>query len=105
MLVSAGLALIAVSVSDLVKPDSSNSGTGLLKGGFAILFVSWAILAIATLFSVKRPASYSQLTNDKSFRDGTLVQILLNLYNSKVDTNSRCCSCSMPSSFRYPCLS
>lgn len=105
VLVSTGLALVAVSVSDLVKPDSSNSGTGLLKGGFAILFVSWVILAIATLFSMKRPASYTQLTNDKSFRDGTLVRLSLNLYNSKIDTNSRCCSCSTPSSFRYPCLS
>ncbi|KAF3402690.1 hypothetical protein DPV78_004795 [Talaromyces pinophilus] len=73
VLVSAGLALIAVSVSDLVKPDSSNSGTGLLKGGFAILFVSWVILAIATLFSMKRPASYTHLTNDNSFHDGTLL--------------------------------
>jgi len=73
MLVSAGLALIAVSVSDLVKPDSSNSGIGVLKGGFAILFISWVLLAVVTLFSMKRPASFSQLTNDKSFRDGTLV--------------------------------
>ena len=46
MLVSAGLALIAVSVANLVKPDSSNSGTGLLKGGFAILFITWVILAL-----------------------------------------------------------
>lgn len=80
MLVSAGLALIAVSVSDLVKASSSKSGTGILKGGFAILFISWVILAIATLFSMKRPTSYSQLTNDKSFRDGTLVRFPLHQY-------------------------
>lgn len=105
MLVSAGLALIAVSVSDLVKPDSSNSGTGLLKGGFTVLFISWVILAIATLFSMKRPDSYSQLTNDKSFRDGTLVRFSASPHDFKVDTNSRHCSCSTPSSFRFPCLS
>jgi hypothetical protein len=103
MLVSAGLALIAVSVSDLVKPDSSKSGTGLLRGGFAIFFISWVLLALATLFSMKRPASYSQLTNDKSFRDGTLVRTSRNLYIFKA--NTRRCSCSTPSSFLYPCLS
>ncbi|EED15678.1 conserved hypothetical protein [Talaromyces stipitatus ATCC 10500] len=73
MLVSAGLALIAVSISNLVKPDSSGSGLGLLKGGFAVLFISWVILFLATVFSMQRPASFNQLANDESFRNGALL--------------------------------
>ncbi|OKL55308.1 hypothetical protein UA08_09410 [Talaromyces atroroseus] len=74
ILVSTALALIAASVANLASSDPSSSDMGILKGGFAIIFVAWAVLVLATLFSLLRPASYTSLAgNDDSFRNGTLL--------------------------------
>lgn len=75
MLVTAGLALVAVGVSSLYSSkSSSDSAMGLLKAGFAIMFVGWGIIVGFCMWSYRRPASYGLQVESVVFRDGTIVR-------------------------------
>ncbi|CRG89103.1 hypothetical protein PISL3812_06138 [Talaromyces islandicus] len=73
MLVTAGLALVAVGVSSLFKTKPSpDSAMTLLKAGFAIMFLGWGIIVGLCLWSFRRPTSYDQV-DPTIFRDATIL--------------------------------
>jgi len=77
ILFTAGLALIAAGISSLLGGNSSpDSAMGLLKAGFAIMFVGWGIISGVCLWSFRRPASYGEV-DSPFFRQGTIVCFLL----------------------------
>ncbi|KAH8705837.1 hypothetical protein BGW36DRAFT_259157, partial [Talaromyces proteolyticus] len=72
VLVTAGLALIAVGISSLLGTDPSDSDWALLKAGFAIVFIGWGLVSTGTLFSFRRPALYHEIDSNV-FCDGTIL--------------------------------
>lgn len=76
-IVTTGVAILAVGVSNLessdVRSSDASTNASLVKVGIALLTLSWAIIAIASVWTLARPATCSK--SKSATAAGTKVSI------------------------------
>lgn len=77
VIATTGVAILAIGVSNLdssnVKPSDVSTDDSLMKAGIALLTLSWAIVAIVSVWAVSHPAKSQK--SKSSIVAGTRVSV------------------------------